>query len=206
MYNNKMKRHDVYELIIVIAKEIAKKKQGALFVIAHQKKARNLYKVLFPQIHKRFYISAEGSSKVIEQLAMLDGAVFISDNGMLMAYGAKIMKSKPLYGHGTRHAAALGITSYLKGSTAILVSEEDHFIKVFQHGKIILEMDAAEMPRALSDEIISFIADGDTALLTAAGVSTAILGGAIIGPLAIIGGTYFAIKTASGVIKRRFRQ
>ena len=199
-----MKKHDVYESIIAVSKEIAKKRDGALFVIADKSRLKNIYKPLFPQIHKSFYINKEGSLKVIEKLATLDGAVLISNNGMLIAYGAKLNKSKPIHGHGTKHAAASGITSYIKNATAVLISEEDNFIKVFQHGKIILEMDSYENPKSLQDKIISFISEGDTALLTAAGVSTAILGSAIVGPLAVVGGTYLAIKTASGIIKKNW--
>lgn len=199
-----MKKHDVYETVISVSKDIAKKREGALFIIASPDKIKRSYKLLFPQIHKKFYINTKGSSKIIEQLAKLDGAIIISDSGLFLAYGAKITKSKPVHGHGTKHAAANGITSYLKDSTAILVSEEENLIKVFQRGKIILEMDSYENPKALKDKIISFISDGDTALLTAAGVSTAILGSAIVGPLAVVGGTYLAIKTAGGLIKKNW--
>ena len=199
-----MKKHDVYEIIIAISKEIARKREGALFLIADSEKIKKIYKPLFPQIHRQFKINEQGSGKVIEKLATLDGAVLISDKGIFMAYGAKLSKSQPVHGHGTKHAAASGTTSYLKDSTAILVSEEDNFIKVFQRGKIILEMDSYENPKALEDKIISFISEGDTALLTAAGVSAEILGSAIIGPLAVVGGTYLAIKTAGGVIKKNW--
>lgn len=199
-----MKKHDVYEAIISVSKELARKKEGALFVIADAARLNKVYKPLFPQIHKKFSINKEGSLKVVEKLATLDGAVLISNNGQLIAYGAKLNKSKPVHGHGTKHAAASGITTHIKSATAILVSEEDNFIKVFQRGRIILEMDYHENPKSLQDKIISFISEGDTALLTAAGISTAILGGAIVGPLAVVGGTYLAIKTAGGIIKKNW--
>ncbi|MBS3108401.1 DNA integrity scanning protein DisA nucleotide-binding domain protein [Candidatus Woesearchaeota archaeon] len=199
-----MKKHDVYEFIISISKEISKKREGALFVIANTKRLNNKYSLLFPQIQKKFYISEKGSEKIIEKLATLDGAVLISDSGMLLAYGAKLKRSIPVRGHGTKHAAAAGTTSSIKEATAILVSEEDSLIKIFQHGKIILEMDSYENPKSLEDKIIAFISEGDTALLTAAGVSTVFLGSAAIAPLAIVGGTYLAIRTAGGIIKRNW--
>jgi len=198
-----MKKHEVYEGVIAVAKDIAKNKEGALFFITKPSKVKNLYNPLFPQIHnKKFQINKKGVNKVLEKLATLDGAVILSEEGYLHAYGAKLSKSKPLHGHGTKHAAASGMTYYIKDSTAILVSEEDHLIRVFQNGKCILEMDDKEKPKAVQDKIISFITDGDTALLTAAGVSTAIFGTAALGPLVIVGGTYLAIRTASGVIKK----
>lgn len=198
-----MKKYDVYEGVIAVAKDIAKSKEGALFLITKPSKVRGLYKPLFPQVHdKKFQITKQGSGKVLEKLATLDGAMILSEEGHLHAYGVKLAKSKPVAGHGTKHAAASGMTAHIKNSTAILVSEEDHLIRVFQDGKCILEMDDKEKPKAVQDKIISFITDGDTALLTAAGVSTAILGTAALGPLVIVGGTYLAIKTASGVIKK----
>ena len=106
-----MKKHDVYEFIISISKEISKKREGALFVIANTKRLNNKYSLLFPQIQKKFYISEKGSEKIIEKLATLDGAVLISDSGMLLAYGAKLKRSIPVRGHGTKHAAAAGTTS-----------------------------------------------------------------------------------------------
>ncbi|MBS3159862.1 DNA integrity scanning protein DisA nucleotide-binding domain protein [Candidatus Woesearchaeota archaeon] len=197
-----MKKHEVYETIIAVAKDIAKTKEGALFLITRPTRVRGLYKSLFPQVHKNFLINKKGANKVIEKLATLDGAVIISEDGYLRAYGVKLTKSKPVHGHGTKHAAASGMTSHIKDSTAVLISEEDHLIRVFQNGKCILEMDEKEKPKVLQDKIIAFISDGDTALLTAAGVSTAILGTAALGPLVIVGGTYLAIKTAGGVIKK----
>jgi len=41
-------------------------------------------------------------------------------------------------------------------------------------------------------------------LLTAGGISAAILGGAAIAPIMIAGGTYLAIKTATGIIRKNW--
>lgn len=199
-----MDKHKVYEDVLHIAKHIARTKGGALFFLADERKVKNTYDLLFPNILTNHSLQEHGMNKVIGKLAGLDGAVIISYSGKLIAFGAKLKKSTPVPGYGTRHAAASGITSYIKGSTAILVSEESNWIKIFQQGKIVLEMDAEDNPKSLEDKIISFLSEGDTALLTAGGISAAILGGAAVAPIMIVGGTYLAIKTATGFIKRNW--
>jgi len=201
-----MDKHSVYEKILSIAKRIARSKDGALFVITNPKKFEKTYDVLYPQLLTKHFLNEEGIEKVIEKLATLDGAVLIGENGEIVAYGAKIKRSKAIPGFGTKHAAAAGITDYIKDSTAILVSEEVNWIKVFQKGRIILEMDDEDAPRSLDEKIISFLSDGDTALLTAAGISTALLGPVAIAPLIVVGGTYLAIKTATGVIRKNWNE
>jgi len=200
----KMDTQEVYKVILPIAKEIARKKEGALFVIGPKSKLKRKYDILFPQLVSRAKINEQGMHKVLVKLATLDGAVLISDDGELLAYGAKVKGSKAVPGFGTRHAAASGITHHVEDSTAILVSEEVNWVKVFKQGSIILETDSEDNPRSLENRIISFLTDGDTALLTAGGVSAAILGGAAVAPIMIVGGTYLAIKTATGIIKRNW--
>lgn len=199
-----MKKKEIYKKILAIAKSIARKKLGALFVIGPEKKFKGTYELLFPQVVKEYGLSEDGMDKIIEKLATLDGAVIISDTGNLIAYGAKLKKSKPVQGYGTKHAAASGITYFIKNSTAIVVSEEVNWIRVFQKGSIILEMDSSERPRPVEDKIASYLSTGDKALLAAAGISTAIIGTAMVAPVMIVGGTYLAIKTAAGLIKKKF--
>lgn len=199
-----MDKRKVYEEVLHIAKQIARTKNGALFVLGEEKKLKKHYHLLFPQVFKENTLQEEGMSKVIAKLSTLDGAVLISYSGRIIAYGAKITLSKPIQGYGTKHAAAAGVTEQIPDATAILVSEESNWIKIFQEGKIIMEMDSEDNPKSLEDKIISFLSEGDTALLTAGGVSAAILGGAAVAPIMIVGGTYLAIKTATGFIKRNW--
>lgn len=198
-----MKKQEVYNFILDLAKDIAMGKEGALFVIGPRRSfSKRDYELLYPELVGGCSINEKGARKVLEKLAVLDGAVLISDRGKLIAYGARIKANKTLKGFGTRHGAAAGITSKLTGSTAILVSEEVNWIKVFNAGKVILEMDPyADTPRRVYNKIISFITDNDTALITAAGASAAFLG---VTPVLVIGGTYMAIRTATGIIKRSF--
>ena len=206
MARKKMDKNEVYKILLPVAKEIARQKEGALFVIGPKKKFIRKYETMFPQLISSRKINEAGMEKVLVKLATLDGAVIISNNGELLAYGAKIKRSKPVAGYGTRHAAASGITTYMLDSTAILVSEEVNWVKVFKEGSIVMEMDSENTPRSMENRIISFLNEGDTALLTAGGISAAILGGAAVAPIMIVGGTYLAIKTATGLIKKNWKQ
>ncbi len=200
-----MQRNQVVDEIISISKRIAKKKEGALFVIANEKDLNPTYELLYPQLVKKKKLHEQGITQVLEKVATLDGATLLTPQGKFIAYGAKINKTQAVPGYGTRHAAAAGITKKLKNSTAILISEESGWIKIFQKGRIVLETDAEENPRSVQEKVVSFLTDQDTALLTAAGASTAIIGSAAVAPVLVVGGTYLAIKTAAGVIKKNFR-
>ncbi len=204
IFKKKVDKHDVYEILLPIAKEVAKQKEGALFVIGPKKKLKKNYEVMFPQLFTDHRLNEAGIDKVLLKLATLDGAVLISHRGEIIAYGAKLKRSKPVRGCGTRHAAASGITHHVEDSTAVLVSEESNLVKVFKEGNIILEMDSKELPRSLDQKVISFLSDGDTVLLTAGGISAALLGGAAFAPIMIAGGTYFALKTATGIIRKNW--
>ncbi len=195
----------MYDKLLLISKVLARSKDGALFIIGPRDKFKGAYDPLFPQILTQHTLDEEGIEKVIEKLATLDGAVLISDNGEIIAYGAKIKESRAVPGYGTKHAAAAGITLKIKDSTAILVSEEVNWIKVFQDGAIVLEMDAEANPKSLNEKIVSFLSEHDTALLTAGGLSAAILGSAAVAPVMVVGGTYLAIKTATGFIKKNWK-
>ena len=199
----------MYKNILEIATEIAKQKKGAMFVISNEKKIKKYYELLYPKLISNYYVNESGVNKVLEKLATLDGAVIISPEGKLIAYGAKLKKSKTIHGFGTRHAAAAGITIAIKGSTAIIVSEESNLIRVFRQGSFTIEMDSQKRSRSMNDKIISFLSEGDNALLTAAGASAAILGSAailnpVVAPVIIVGGSaYLALKAVGRVIRGR---
>jgi|SRR3989338_2314905 len=194
------KKERVYNLILEISKNLADQKKGALFVLAPKEKLTNIYECLYPKILSNHSIFDKGAKALIEKLAELDGAFLLSHYGELVAYGARIKKSIPIKGYGTKHAAASGITQKIKGSTAILVSEETNWIKIFREGRIILEMDGTKKsPPTLTHKVMSFLTDNDTALITTAGASAALVG---FLPVVVVSGTYLAVKTASGIIKK----
>lgn len=198
-----MKKDAVHNHILEWGKNLSKKKLGALFVIAPKSTFKGKYELLYPQVSSRVKINSKGFDEVVYKLAELDGAFLVSDRGELVAFGARIKKSKTVHGKGTKHAAASGITSRIKKSTAILISEENGWIKVFKGGNIILETDGKETAPNVTKKVIDFITDHDTALITAAGASAAVVG---VVPIVIVGGTYLAFKTASGIIRKNLQE
>jgi len=75
-------------------------------------------------------------------------------------------------------------------------------VKVFRDGKVVLEMDPEKTSASTMNKVVSFITDNDTTLLATAGVSAAIMG---IMPVVVVSGTYLALKTASGVIRKGWK-
>ncbi|MBI4441684.1 DNA integrity scanning protein DisA nucleotide-binding domain protein [Candidatus Woesearchaeota archaeon] len=199
----KLSKEEVYNIILELSKEIARKKMGALFVIAPKSKFKGVYEPLYPELVAGHSINEKGMRIVIEKLAELDGAFFIAENGELVTFGARIKKAHSIPGFGTRHAAASGVTTTLPDATAILVSEEVSWIRVFQGGKIILEMDSSVTPPSLMQDIVNFIADHDTTILTTAGATGLILGSFL--PVVVVSGAYLAIKTATGIIQQSIK-
>lgn len=203
-----MRKKEVYKCILEIARSIARQKKGAMFVIADKRKIRKEYSLLYPNLFHNNALNEDGMSKVLEKLATLDGAVIVSNNGEVLDYGAKIKRSRVVRGFGTRHATASGITHYIKNSTAILVSEESNLIRVFKQGNLVLEMDSQQKSKSMNEKIISFLTEGDNALLTAAGASAAILGSAallnpVVTPVIIVGGSvYLALKAAGKLMNK----
>jgi hypothetical protein len=185
------------------AKEISKKKLGALFVVSPKNQFKGLYEPLYPQAISSSKIFDKGANELIIKLAELDGAFLIGDDGEIIAFGARIKKSKALPGYGTKHAAARGMTKHISNSTAILISEENNWIKVFKKGQIILELDSNEnTPEPITKKIVSLITDNDTALIATAGISAALTG---FIPVVVVSGTYLVIKTTSGIIKKSLK-
>lgn len=182
-----------------ISKHLAREKHGSLFIIAEREKVEDNYQPHYPQIQFSGNILDKGMDAVVEKLATLDGAVIFTPQGEMIAYGSRILQSETILGFGTKHAAAKGFTNYDKASTAILVSEESGWIKVFQKGKIILETDSVDIEPSTLDKVSRFLTDRDMALLASAGISVA--AGIVSAPtLLIVGGAYMIVKTAGSVI------
>lgn len=189
---------EVMGILINISKKLAKKKSGALFIIAEPEKLEGNYHTHYPQIQFSGDLLSEGMDSVVEKLATLDGAVIFTPEGVMVAYGSRILKSETLFGFGTKHAAAKGFTKYDQSSTAILVSEESSWIKVFQEGKIVLETDAVDIEPSTLDKVSRFLINHDMALLASAGISVA--AGIPAVTLLIVGGAYLIVKTAGSMI------
>lgn len=196
-------RSEVMAVILNISKSLAKSKQGALFVIAERGKMDGNYRPHYPQLQFSGNILSKGMDSVVEKLATLDGAVIFTPDGVLLAYGSRILKSETLLGYGTKHAAAKGITSFDKNATAVLVSEESGWIKVFQKGEIVLETDSVDIEPSTLEKISSFLTNKDMALLASAGIAAA---AGFAPAVLIVGGAYMVVKTAGEVISSTFKK
>lgn len=196
-------RSEVMAAILNISKSLAKDKKGALFVIAESKSITGNYRPHYPQLQFSGSLLSKGMDSVIEKLATLDGAVIFTPDGILIAYGSRILRSETLVGYGTKHAAAKGITSYDKNATAVLVSEESGWIKVFQKGEIVLETDAVDIEPSTLEKVSSFLTNKDMALLASAGIAAATIGAPAV---LVVGGAYLVVKTAGEVISSALKK
>jgi hypothetical protein len=125
----------VEEILIQIGLRIAKRGEGALFVVGKVK-----YEPLIEQSIPKF--KAIENPKLLESLGLIDGAVIIDKSGFVEAYGVRIKSNKIFKNYGTRHAAALGAS---KGDNlVVLVSEEDKKVKILRNEKLIMQIDALQ--------------------------------------------------------------
>ncbi len=191
----------VMDVILGVAKSISKSGEGGLIVIAERADVEGLYETHYPQFTSASPITEKGMNVVLEKLATIDGAMIITPHGELVAYGARLLRSTTLPGFGTRHAAASGITESITSATAVLISEESSWIKLFQAGNIVLEMDASEVNPNVMEKVAGFLTRGDTALLAAAFLSIVVVQ---VSPESIvfIGGAYLIVKSTFETIPR----
>ncbi|MBU4374202.1 MAG: DNA integrity scanning protein DisA nucleotide-binding domain protein [Euryarchaeota archaeon] len=198
-------KSEVMRVILNISKSLARENQGALFIIADRDKIEGNYHLHYPQIQFAGNLLSKGMDSVVEKLATLDGAVILTPDGELVAYGSRILKSETLLGFGTKHAAARGITLYDDSFTAVLVSEESSWIKVFQKGDAVLETDSIAIEPSTLDKVSRFLTNHDMALLAGAGITVA---AGIVPGLAvlIVGGAYMVVRTAGQVISSALKK
>ncbi len=201
--NSTDKKSEVMRNILNISKKLAKENQGALFIIAEKKQIEGNYRLHYPQIQFAGNLLSKGMNAVVEKLATLDGAIIFTPDGEMVAYGSRILKSETLLGFGTKHAAARGITLYDDTISAVLVSEESGWIKVFQKGEIVLETDSVDIEPSTLDKVSRFLTNQDTALLASAGIAAAAFGAPIV---LIVGGTYMMVRTAGQMISAALKK
>ncbi|MCR4327484.1 MAG: DNA integrity scanning protein DisA nucleotide-binding domain protein [Nanoarchaeota archaeon] len=125
----------IEEALIQVGLRIAKRGEGALFVVGKVE-----YKPLVDQTVPPFKVSE--NLKLLESLALMDGAVVINKEGLMEAYGVKIKDKKVLRNFGTRHSAALSAS---KGDNlVVVVSEEDKKVRILKKGKMVMQIDALQ--------------------------------------------------------------
>lgn len=103
-------RKKIEELLIEVCLRIAKRGEGALFIVGKIE-----YKPLVKQEVPSFNVFK--NPKLLESLAIMDGAVVLDNNGMMKAYGVMIKSKKVFKNFGTRHSA--GISASKKGTIIV---------------------------------------------------------------------------------------
>lgn len=122
------------EVLIQVGLRIAKRGDGALFVVGAAE-----YKPMVDQTVPAFRVV--DNPKLLESLALMDGAVVIDKNGYMRAYGVMIKSRKTFKNFGTRHSAALSAS---KNNLVVLVSEEDKKIRIIRDEKMVMQIDALQ--------------------------------------------------------------
>src|SRR3989344_4930881 len=131
-----MNKKELEETLIQVGLRIAKRGEGALFVVGDVK-----YSTLVDQKVPSFIVV--DNTKLLESLALMDGAIIIDKNGFLKAYGAMIKSTSTFRNFGTRHSAAM-TASKERENIVIIVSEEDKKIRILREGKMVMQIDALQ--------------------------------------------------------------
>jgi len=184
--SNKNKKLE--EVLIQVGLRIAKRGEGALFVVGETK-----YTPLIDQSVPPF--KASDNPKLLESLALMDGAVIINKKGFVKAYGVRIKTTKIFKNFGTRHSAA--ISAATGDNIVVIVSEEDKKVRVMKKGKTVMQIDAlqknVEKDVSKAVKVLETIGAG-----TVVAVGTSILfpplGVAILPGIVIFGSAYYLGK------------
>lgn len=186
------KQKKIEEILIQTGIEIAKKGEGALFIVSDKCK----YTKLLDQKIEKFSIFEKGARKLLLSIAMIDGAVVINTKGIVVQYGAKIVSKSTFRGYGTRHSAAYS-ASKTEDTIAILVSQEEKKVKIFKNGKVIVQIDALQ--KDVEKHIVkanSLLESIGVGTLSTIGVSALAptLGIAIVPGIILFGAPYYLLK------------
>lgn len=193
--NSKKQLSNIEETLIQVGLRIAKRGEGALFVVGEVE-----YKTLVKQSVPFFNIVE--NPKLLESLALMDGAVIIDKNGIMTAYGAMIKSTRTFKNFGTRHSA--GISAAKGNNLVVLVSEEDKKIRILKKGKLIMQIDALQknveksVPYAV--ELLESVGAGTIGII---GTSLLIpaLGISLLPGILIFGSAYYLGK----ILTKKFR-
>ena len=96
----KFTKKKLEELLLQVGLRIARRGEGALFIIGHVE-----YRPLIDQTVPPFNVMS--NPKLLESLALMDGAVIIDEKGFMQAYGVMVKSKRTFKNFGTRHSAAL---------------------------------------------------------------------------------------------------
>lgn len=190
-----MKKSDMKKLeetLIQVGLRIAKRGEGALFIVGNVD-----YKPLVDQTVHSFNVVE--NPKLLESLALMDGAVIIDNKGNLKAYGVMVKSKKTFRNFGTRHSAGLS-ASEIRGNLVILVSEEDRKIRILKQGKMIMQLDALQknveksVPEAV--KVLESVGAGTIGAI-GTGLLVPTLGIAFLPGVVVFGSAYYLLRFLS---------
>lgn len=176
------------ETLIQVGLRIAKRGEGALFVIGSAD-----YKPLVDQTVPSFQVIE--NPKLLESLALIDGAVVINREGFLTAYAVLIKVRRTFKNFGTRHSAAFSAS--LNGNIVVLVSEEDKKVRIFKGGKVVMQLDALQkgVEKSVSGAVDFLESIGAGTIGTmGAGLLVPSLGLALLPGIVVFGSAYYLGK------------
>ena len=185
---------DIKETLIQVGLRIAKREEGALFVVGEAD-----YKPLVEQTVPPFKITE--NPKLLESLALMDGAVIIDKDGIVKAYGVLIKSTRTFKNFGTRHSAAISASK--KAEFVLLVSEEDKKIKILIKGKMVMQIDALQKNVEKSVEgAVNLLESVGAGTIGAIGTSILVpaLGITLLPGILVFGSAYYLGK----ILKRNF--
>ncbi len=189
---------ELNEEIIKVCLKIAKRNEGAIIVVGDCD-----YSPLVKQVVPSFNVIE--NPKLLESLALQDGAVVLDKFGIMKAYGVmlKVSKLNILKNFGTRHNS--GINASMKdGNKVYVVSEEEQKIRIYSSGKQILEIDGKvkgiENKVSEISNIMESIGWGTGITIGAGLVAPA------VGIVAISGVTIFVVTTGVTYLLKKFKE
>jgi len=193
-----MIQEELNKTILEVCLKIAKRGEGAIILIGSCDN-----KPLVKQEVKPFNVIE--NPKLLESLALMDGAIIVDKIGMMQFYGTmlKVSKISMIQNFGTRHASSLS-ASTIEGNKVYVVSEEDSKIRIFQSGKLLVEVDgrAKNIEKQVPEinNIVESIGWGSVSLLGAGIVAPA------IGIVAIPGVTVFVVVTGISYFMKKLKE
>ncbi|HRZ85406.1 MAG TPA: DNA integrity scanning protein DisA nucleotide-binding domain protein [Candidatus Paceibacterota bacterium] len=176
------------ELLIQVGLRIAKRGEGALFVIGSVE-----YRPLIKQQVPPF--NALNNPKLLESLALMDGAVILDKTGVVTAYGVMIKSKRAFKNFGTRHSA--GYSASYNGNTSVIISEEDRKIRIMRNGKMVMQIDALQKNVEKSvPEVVEVLESLGAGTVGAVGTSLLVpaLGIAFLPGVVMFGSAYYLAK------------
>ncbi|MGD0728952.1 MAG: diadenylate cyclase [Candidatus Micrarchaeaceae archaeon] len=153
---------------------------GCVFIIELNGNLRNKYytkvfQSLKGEEEELLSVVSEKDIPIIKHLATVDGAVVIANSGEMREFGVTLKIPRTFFGHGKRHAFALG-TSTLKNIVCILASEEDKHVRLFRDGVCVADIDSnMYVPGTLRHRIVDIMAKPLSESLKESGIPNSML-------------------------------